>query len=71
MSDSSGVVGLAALIGGALLLMGAGGSGEQLNNYVCPYCGQEFQNIDDLQTHVQDEHPGEPLPLEISLGDPD
>ncbi len=29
------------------------------NNFVCPFCGQEFDNISDLKDHTEDEHQGE------------
>lgn len=33
--------------------------------YVCPYCGLTLPTYDALVEHVQEEHPGERLPIEI------
>lgn len=33
--------------------------------YTCPYCGDTFATWDELVDHIQSEHPGERIPIEI------
>lgn len=33
--------------------------------YICPYCGATFATYEELVTHVQTEHPGERIPIDI------
>ena len=33
--------------------------------YCCPYCGDCFATLEELQTHVAIEHPGERIPIDI------
>lgn len=34
--------------------------------YVCPYCGTPFDIYEDLVAHIQSEHPGERVPIQIT-----
>jgi len=34
--------------------------------YVCPYCGETYSTLEELQEHVRTEHPGERIPIDIS-----
>lgn len=34
--------------------------------YTCPYCGATFSTYENLVAHVQSEHEGERIPLEIT-----
>jgi len=34
--------------------------------YVCPYCGATFATYEELVAHVQQYHPGERIPIEIT-----
>jgi len=31
--------------------------------FTCPYCGAEFSSYEELVSHIESEHPGEPVPL--------
>ena len=53
-------LGLIAIVGVALMAK-AGPARE----YVCPYCFETFDNYTDLVAHVQEQHPGERIPLPI------
>jgi len=33
--------------------------------YCCPYCGQCFATLAELQEHVASQHPGERIPIPI------
>ena len=33
--------------------------------YVCPYCGESFSTLEELQEHVATQHPGERIPVKI------
>lgn len=55
-------LGLAAL---ATLVILATVEAAPPEGYVCPYCGQTFATFEELVAHVQTEHPGERIPLEI------
>jgi hypothetical protein len=56
-----GFLGAVAAIFGIRYLMRAA-PGE----YVCPYCGEKFPTLEELQEHVRTEHPGERIPIDIS-----
>jgi len=32
----------------------------------CPYCGANFTTYDEVVTHIQTEHPGERIPIDIT-----
>lgn len=33
--------------------------------YTCPYCGATFETYDELVSHIQSEHPGQRIPIDI------
>jgi len=54
---------MAALIG--LSLVAQMVSAAPPGAYVCPYCGSSFATYEELVQHVQTEHPGERIPIEV------
>lgn len=56
-------LGLAAVVGIAALAWAAPPTPPE--GYVCPYCGATFDTYEELVTHVQTEHPGERIPIDI------
>lgn len=37
-----------------------------ITGYQCPYCGQVFDSYEDMVAHVESEHSGERIPIDIS-----
>ena len=33
--------------------------------YTCPYCGANFDTYEEVVSHIQTEHPGERIPIDI------
>jgi hypothetical protein len=62
MADNK--VGMAiGLATAALLLLSH--KGEAATGYICPYCGEDFTTLAELQNHVTTVHPGQRIPIEI------
>ena len=56
-------IGVAIIIGGIMLATKAKAAPPE--GYVCPSCGLVFDTYEELVAHVQTEHPGARIPLEI------
>jgi len=41
---------------------------QAAQEYPCPYCGEVFTSLSALQSHVQQAHPGERIPISIQWG---
>ncbi len=41
------------------------GEGPPPGGYHCPYCSETFDSYDELVEHIQTEHPGERIPIDI------
>ena len=41
------------------------GEGPPPGGYTCPYCGATFATYDKVVSHIQSEHPGERIPIDI------
>jgi len=39
--------------------------GPPPEGYTCPYCGEKFGTYDEVVSHIQTEHPGERIPIDI------
>ncbi len=39
--------------------------GPPPGGYTCPYCGANFDTYDEVVSHIQTEHPGERIPIDI------
>ncbi|MBA7714185.1 hypothetical protein ES703_123202 [subsurface metagenome] len=39
--------------------------GPPPEGYTCPYCGDKFATYDEVISHIQTEHPGERIPIDI------
>ena len=60
----AGVMGVMAAMVGLLFVVQMVGAAPP-KAYVCPYCGESFATYEELVQHVQTEHPGERIPIEI------
>lgn len=58
-------VGLAAI---GIIVLATKAKAAPPEGYVCPYCDLPFLTYDELVTHVQTEHPGARIPVEIIWG---
>ncbi len=41
-------------------------AGPPPGGYTCPYCGQTFSTYDELVSHIQSEHAGSRIPIDIT-----
>lgn len=41
------------------------GEGPPPEGYTCPYCGAPFATYEEMVAHIQSEHPGERIPIDI------
>jgi hypothetical protein len=55
---------LGVVIGGLALLLLASVA-RAAPEFVCPYCGESFNTLEELQSHVSQFHPGERIPIQI------
>lgn len=59
-------IGAGVLLGvGALAYLATRVEAKPPKEYICPYCLVSFETYEELAAHVQDEHPGERIPLPI------
>lgn len=67
MTDNKAIIIGAVAIGAVMVFVLAKGAkaAPPPEGYCCPYCGECFATYEDLVAHVQSEHAGQRIPLEI------
>jgi uncharacterized Ntn-hydrolase superfamily protein len=64
MANNKAILGFAAVAAVAAILLTHKGA-VAAQEYICPYCGEEFLTLLALQQHVVAQHPGERIPISI------
>ena len=63
---NKGVIVLSSLVVGGVLVLALSGKAKAASGYSCPYCGETFDTLAELQAHVQSAHPGQRIPIDIT-----